>query len=252
MAGDKLRTFHVNAVVLRHLEFGEADRILTLYTLERGKLSAIAKGVRKIKSRKAGHLMPFTHVDLFLAKGHGLDVVVQAQAIRTFENLRANLVLTAYTAYVVELIDRFSYEESENRQLYKLFTETLNRLDQCDQPSTTVHYFEVHLLDQLGFKPELNHCVGCGEPIKPENQFFSARLGGALCPRCVSKDPHVWHVSVDALKYLRYFQRSPWSKVNGRAIPDEVEAEIKSLIERYFTYLLEYTLRTPPFLEAVK
>ena len=68
MAGKEARTYHVNAVVLRHLEFGEADRILMLYTLERGKMSAIAKGVRKIKSHKAGHLMPFTRVNLFLAK----------------------------------------------------------------------------------------------------------------------------------------------------------------------------------------
>jgi len=69
MTEQRTRTFHAQAVVLRHIEYGEADRILTLFSLERGKFQAIAKGVRKIKSRKAGHLEPFTYVSLFLAEG---------------------------------------------------------------------------------------------------------------------------------------------------------------------------------------
>lgn len=252
MAGKEARTYHVNAVVLRHLEYGEADRILTLYTLERGKMSAIAKGVRKIKSHKAGHLMPFTQVALFLAKGRNLAVVSQAQAIQTFEALRADLVRTAYAAYVVELVDRFSYDDSDNRQLFNLLVDTLERLDQCAQPPTSVHYFEVHLMNLLGFRPELTQCVSCGEQVKPVDQYFSAHLGGALCPNCAGKDPLAWHISMSALKYLRFFQRSPWSKVRERVIPEAVEEEIKTLIERYLTYLLECSLKTPPFLEAIK
>lgn len=246
------RTYHVNAVVLRHLEYGEADRILTLYTLERGKMSAIAKGVRKIKSHKAGHLMPFSQTALFLAKGRNLAVVSQAQAIKTFENLRSDLIRTAYAAYVVELVDRFSYDDSENRLLFNLLTDTLERLDQCKQPPTTVHYYEMHLMDLLGFRPELTRCMGCGEQIQPVDQFFSASLGGALCPNCKGKDPHAWHISMNALNYMRFFQRSPWSKVKERVIPEAIEVEIKTLLERYLTYLLEYSLKTPPFLEAMK
>jgi DNA repair protein RecO (recombination protein O) len=252
MAGKESRTYHVNAVVLRHLEYGEADRILTLYTLERGKISAIAKGVRKIRSHKAGHLMPFSQTELFLAKGRNLAVVSQAQALKTFENLRSDLIRTAYAAYVVELVDRFSYDDSENRLLFNLLTDTLERLDQCQQPPTTVHYYEMHLMDLLGFRPELTRCVGCGEQIRAVDQYFSARLGGALCPNCMGKDPHAWHISMNALKYLRFFQRSPWSKVKERVIPEAIEVEIKTLLERYLTYLLEYSLKTPPFLEAMK
>ena len=117
MTSPDSRSYRAQGVVLRHVEVGEADRILTFYTLEYGKVQAIAKGIRKMRSRKAGHLEPFSRVELMLAKGRNLDVITQAEAQSTYENLRADLKLIAYAAYVVELLDRFTYEEGEQRQL---------------------------------------------------------------------------------------------------------------------------------------
>lgn len=237
--------------MLRHVEVGEADRILSFYTLEYGKLQAIAKGIRKMRSRKAGHLEPFSRVELMLAKGRNLDVISQAEAQSTYENLRADLKLIAYAAYIVELLDRFTYEEGENRPLYNLLVNTLSRLDEGSPAQTVVHYYEIHLMDLLGFKPQLQVCVACGEKIKPEDQFFSAKLGGALCPKSLSADPGAWKVSLGALKYWRHLQRSSWNKVQNLVIPSQIESELASLLERYLTYLLEYGLRTPGFLKAV-
>lgn len=236
---------------MRHVEVGEADRILTFYTLEYGKVQTIAKGIRKLRSRKAGHLEPFSRVELMLAKGRSLDVISQAEALNTYENLRADLKLIAYAAYVVELLDRFTYEEGENRPLYNLLVDTLSRLDEGASALTAVHYYEIQLMDLLGFRPQLQSCAACGEKIKPEDQFFSAKLGGVLCPNSLSADPGAWKVSLGALKYMRHLQRSPWSKVKDLQIPREVEPELASLLERYLTYLLEYGLRTPGFLRAV-
>ena len=134
------RSYRAQGVVLRHVEVGEADRILTIYTLEYGKLQAIAKGIRKLRSRKAGHLEPFSRVELMLAKGRNLDVISQAEAQSTYENLRADLKLIAYGAYVIELLDRFTYEEGENRPLFNLLIDTLNRLDEGAPPQTVVQY----------------------------------------------------------------------------------------------------------------
>ncbi|MEA4812882.1 MAG: DNA repair protein RecO [Anaerolineaceae bacterium] len=251
MRGQGSRQFHAQAVVLRHSEYGEADRILTLYTLEYGKMQAAARGVRKIKSRKAGHLEPFTQVAVYLAKGSGLAVISQADAIRTFDGLRANLLKTAYAAYVVELIDRFSYEEAENPLLYKLLVDTLLRLEGEAEPALVIHYYEIHLLEQLGFRPELQNCVSCGEDIRPENQYFSPLLGGALCAHCRQADHTAWPVSMPVLKYMRHLQRTPWAKLAGLTIPAEVEKDLKSLLERYLTYLLEHSLKTPAFLKEI-
>jgi DNA repair protein RecO (recombination protein O) len=251
MATKEARSYRAQALVIRHREFGEADRILTLYTLEKGKLQAIAKGVRKLKSRKAGHLEPFTQVSLQLAKGRNLKIVTQAETIRNFDNIRENLKLTAQAAYVLELLDRLTYEEGENRLLYNLVVETLSRLDAGISPGLVVHYYEVHLMDILGFKPQLQECVVCGAAIQPENQYFSARLGGVVCPQSLSGDPGAWQVSMDALRYMRFFQRSPWPQVKNRSIPEEVDRELSQLIEKYLTYLLEYNLKTPGFLDAI-
>lgn len=225
--------------------------MLSLYTLENGKVQAIAKGVRKLKSRKAGHLEPITQVILQLAKGRAWDVVSQVDTIRNFQNIKADLKLTAKAAYVLELLDRFTLEEGPNRLLYNLVLETLSRLDGGISPGLVVHYYEVHLMDILGFRPQLQECVICGEPIRPEDQYFSAKLGGVICPRSFAGDSSAWRVSMNALRYLRFFQRSPWPQVKTRTIPEEVDQELSKLIEKYLTYLLEYGLKTPGFLDAV-
>lgn len=94
-------TFRSEAVVLRHNNWGEADRILVLFTREGGKLRAIAKGVRKIRSRKAGHLEPFTRVTLFFARGRDMPMITQAETVDAYQPLRENLVRTGYAAYVI-------------------------------------------------------------------------------------------------------------------------------------------------------
>ncbi len=245
------RTFHANAVVLHHLDYGETDRILTLFTLEYGKIKAIAKGVRRINSRKAGHLEPFTQVQLFLARGRDLAIITQAETINPFLKIKDNLQLTGYAAYMVELLERFTFEEGENHALYNLLIESLTRLEENPNSHTVVHYYEVRLMDLLGFRPDLNSCTVCGKTVQPADQFFSVHGGGVICPHCGKNNPEAWPVSMEALKYFRHFQRSKYSQVKVLNIPDAAEKELRSLVERYLTYLLERNLKTPQFIRDV-
>ena len=248
-----LRSLRAEAVVLRHSDFGEADRLLTLYTREQGKLRAVAKGVRKIASRKAGHLEPFTRVKLQLARGRDLFIVTQAETIDAYSSLREDLTLTGYAAYVLELLDRFvPDEEIASPSLFRLLTETLSRLASEAVPWLTLRSYEMRLLDLLGFRPQLFECANCGNEILAEDQFFSAALGGAICPRCGQGLPGLWPISVDALKYLRHFQRSDY-RAATRARPDaEAQKEIETVMQGYFQYLLERELNTPGFIKRVK
>jgi len=123
MPEPKFRSVRVDAVVLRHSDYGEADRMLTLFTRQRGKMRVIAKGARKIASRKAGHIEPFTHVRLQLAKGKEMFLVTQADTVDAYQPLREDLILTGQAAYVLELLDRFSYEdEIEHPSTFLLLT----------------------------------------------------------------------------------------------------------------------------------
>jgi len=121
-------------------EWGEADRLLVMFTRERGKLRAIAKGARKLVSRKAGHLEPFTHATIQLAKGRDFWLVTQADTKSAFLQIRDDLLLTGYAAYCLELVDRFTTEEQENRGLFQLLVETLNRIEAGINPFTVVRF----------------------------------------------------------------------------------------------------------------
>jgi DNA repair protein RecO (recombination protein O) len=246
------RSQRVEAIVLRHTNWGEADRLLWLFTREIGKIQVVAKGVRKPRSRKAGHLEPFTRVELLLARGRDLPIITQAEAKDVYLTLREDLVRVGYAAYVIELLDRFTYEEGENNSLYRLLSETLSRLNSEDQPAFGVRYYEVRLLDLVGFRPQLFHCVNCGEEILAQDQYFSFEKGGVFCPRCGKNEPSARPVSMPALKILRHFQRSRYSEAQRARLSSAVDLELEELMGYYLTFLLERGLNTPSFLRQVR
>lgn len=249
----EFHSYRVEAVVLRHVDYGEADRILTLYARQLGKTRALVKGARKITSRKAGHLEPFTQVKLQLAKGRDLPLVTQADTLEAYLPIRDDLVLTGQAAYVVELLDRLTYEDGlENPEIFQLLTETLKRLATKTDPWLATRFYEMRLLDQLGFRPKLFECANCGKEILPEDQFFSFGAGGVICPSCGRTIPNLKQISVEALKYLRHFQRSGYGEARRARPAPEVRQETEDLMQGYFTYLLERELKTPGFMRKIQ
>jgi DNA repair protein RecO (recombination protein O) len=253
MPETKFRSFRVDAVVLRHSDYGEADRLLTLYTRQLGKTRALAKGARKIASRKAGHIEPFTHVKLQLAKGRDMLILTQADTVDAYQPLREDLILTSHASYVLELLDRFTYQDdTENSAIFRLLTETLSRLASKVDPWLVIRYYEMRLLDHLGFRPQLFECVNCKREILAEDQFFSFSAGGVICPRCGQGLRNINPLSVETLKYLRHFQRSNYADASRARPSPEVRTEAENLMQGYFTYLLERELNTPGFLKSIK
>ena len=251
----EFRSYRVEAIVLRHTDWGEADRILKIFTRQQGKLRVVIKGVRKIRSRKAGHVEPFTHVALQLAKSRDLPIVSQAEMITNFQPLREDLELIGYASYVVELLDQFTYEEGENQPIYNLLLKTLSRLSQPEEfpdIQLVVRYYEMRLLDYVGFRPDLFQCVVSGEVIQPEAQFFSAEHGGVVCPACASGIPGLRPVSMEALRFLRHLQRSNFVEANRARPQPAIHREMEILMQHYLTYLLERRLNSPRFIREVR
>ena len=247
------RSFRASAIVLRHADWGEADRLLTLFTREQGMVRAIAKGARKVTSRKAGHLQPFTYISVQLARGRDLLIVTQVETLNAFLPLHDDLMKTGYAAYVVELLLRFSYEdEGANPSLFRLLLDTLERLEKESDAWLPVRYYEMRFLDAVGFRPQLFECANCGREILPEDQFFSYMAGGAICPRCGEGLQKLPKISLETLKYLRHFQRSSYRDASRARPSPEVQKEAESLMQGYFTYLLERELNTPGFLKKVR
>lgn len=144
--------YKTEGVILKRSNYGEADRILTIFTKHYGKIKAIAKGVRKITSRKGGNVELFNHCVLFLAKGRNLDIVTEAQVVSSFSRLGGDLEKTAAAFYVVELVDQLTAEGQINRQVFDLLVGTLSELRaESREPSALTQNFEIELLKLLGF-----------------------------------------------------------------------------------------------------
>ncbi|TFH37663.1 MAG: DNA repair protein RecO [Anaerolineales bacterium] len=249
---ERERLYHAEAVILRRRDLGEADRLLTVFTREFGKLRQIAKGVRRPRSRKAGHLELFNRVRLLVARGRELDIITQAEAIESYPNLHTDLLLVGYAGYAIELLDHFTVDAEQNAKLYQLISETLERLDQGEEPNGVVRHYEVRLLDEVGFRPELFRCVACRSEVRPEAQFFSYEKGGVLCPACGGQERSSVTISLPALKVLRHFQRSTYKVAAKVAIRSSVHSELDHLMEGFLGALLERRLNVPHFIRRVQ
>ncbi|MBN2085708.1 MAG: DNA repair protein RecO [Anaerolineales bacterium] len=245
------RTYQTEAVVLRRRNWGEADRILTLFTPLRGKIRVRAVGVRKPASRKAGHLELFHRATLFLAKGRDFDIITQAETVEAYSPLREDLIGSAAASYAVELLDRLSPEESENAAAYRLLVRTLEQLSAGGDPALALRCYDLKLLEYSGYKPELSLCTVCGGEIRAEDQFFSPARGGAVCPRCADRAEGRFPVTLAALKVLRHIQRSELEEALQLPVGKSTLEELESILQRYIQYLLESPMRSRKFYSEV-
>lgn len=202
------RLYQTEAIVLSRRDLGEADRILTLFTPGYGKLSVIAKGSRRAKSRSGPHLDVLSRSTIDLAKGRDLDVVTGAQNIDIHAHLRDDLDAFCAASYLAELVRHLMQEHQEQPAVYDLLKRSLAVVNEGVDPWLVMRYFEFGLLSLLGYKPELYQCVSCGEPISAEIHAWSPTLGGVVCNQCTGIDPGAKSISINAQKYLRTMERA--------------------------------------------
>jgi DNA repair protein RecO (recombination protein O) len=245
------RVYRTDAVIIRRSDFGEADRVLTLITPQ-GKRRVVAKGVRKTTSRLAGHIELFTYATMLLAVGRNLDIVTQSAIRESFDELRGDLERISAAYYVAELIDRLTEDEDENRRAFDLVVTTLRALNGSRTPDLALRHYELHLLDALGFRPQLYHCAVCQELLDEETRHFSPAAGGALCPRCAPTDRGALRMSLAAFKLLRYLQTQPVASIERLTITPETRSEAERLLRAYIRGILERDLKSVEFLEDVR
>jgi DNA repair protein RecO (recombination protein O) len=250
----RARLYKTEAIVLRSMDLGEADRVLTVLTPRLGKLRIIAKGIRRPRSRLGGGLEPFSDVHLVLAIGRTFDVVTQASLEDPHLGLRNDLHSTAAAWYLVELADRFCEGSADSHQAFVLLAQGLAGLDAAPADvsrEVVARWFELHLLDAMGFRPELSQCLECGAAIGPDGNGFSPAAGGVLGPECLHAALGGRPISADALKVLRHLQRSSLSEVLRLRLPGVVQREVERVLHGNVSAVLERELRTRDFLDEV-
>ena len=246
------RVYRTEAIVLRRSDFGEADRLLTVLTPDRGKLRLVAKGARKPTSRKSGHVELFSHGQFMVAVGRDLDIVTQAETLEPFLPLRGDLSRTTYAYYLAELADAFTADRDENRPLFDLLREALGWLCEAEDLPLLARYYELHLLGLVGYQPQIFVCGGCKKKLEPEVNYWSTADGSVYCAQCGRDRLGASEVSVNELKVLRFLQTREWETCRLLRLSPASHAEVERLMHHYVSYHLERQPKSVDFIHRLR
>jgi DNA repair protein RecO (recombination protein O) len=237
-------------IVIRSTDYGESNKVVTLYTRELGKVGVMAKGAKKPNSRLSAITQLFTHGYFLVQKGSGLGSLQQGEMISSLRSIREDIFLTAYSSYVVELMDKSTEDQKVNPYLFELLYQTLNYINEGYDPDVLMNIFELKILNVLGLHPILNQCAVCGST--DGNFSFSIREGGFLCHRCLDKDPYHLKISSAAVKLLRIFYYFDLNRLGTISIKDETKDELRKIIWTYYEEYSGLHLKTKKFLNSIK
>lgn len=242
---------NADAVVLRTVDFSETSLILTLFTRQFGKIEALAKGGRRLKSpfESALDILTRIRVSFLHKKGDVLDLLTEAKLVKRFRVSESNLAGLFASYYVVELVDSLTETDDPNPAVYDLTVKMLNRLEQGTLLMRSLIRFEGLLLKAIGQQPSLTNCAECGMAMKEMEQkrvAFGYIDGGVLCSRCAETLRKTGHgqfltsLSIDALRGMKQLTDSHDITENWKRIVLErnVQNEIRGLHNHYFSHLL--------------
>ncbi len=231
-----MRYFKTEALVLRTRPLGEADRLLTLLTLEKGKINAVAKGARKTKSKLAAgvDLFVYAHYDLF--RGKTLPTIIQQDILETFTYLQENPAAYAHACYFNELVERLLVEGEQMPEIFELLLEGWKALEVNKDYFILSRAFEMKLLAAAGYRPYLDGCVVCSSG---EKSFASPRLGGLVCRNCADGDARFRPFAPGSYALVNYFLAHDLTKLSVLRANSSQKRELLDFTIGLIQYYLE-------------
>ena len=243
--------YDLQAIVLRNRLYKEHDKLVGLFSLERGRLTALAKGASRPTGGLRGLTQPFTQVNLTLACGRGsLDIITQGEVERPFISLRQDLAKIAYASYMAELITLAMPEGKPSRSVFALLLSAFSLLDLDISPPLASCFFELRLLAALGLAPHLEDCMGCGRGLPGGSFILAPARGGLLCLSCAAASPGQ-PLSPGAIMTMRHILREPLSRLPQLRVGPACLREMEEAISPYMDYHLEYALRAREMLRSL-
>ncbi|NLK09241.1 MAG: DNA repair protein RecO [Firmicutes bacterium] len=247
--------YRTDAVVLRTYNLGEADKILTLFTQDKGKVRAVARGSRRPRNHLISSSQPFVRGTYMIFQRKNLDSISQAAIIDPMMYLREDLTKMAYASYMVELVDQLTEEYDPNEGLFRLLIFALTELKNDGLETKLLPFFELHVLRQSGVGPELDCCVACGKSSTGQNGEplgFSFREGGILCRPCLSGRTDAVPISPGALKIMLWLADAEGEKLKILQIPSSAQMEIERVLQGSIDYYLQKPLKSLEFLHIMR
>lgn len=247
---DRARVYKTEAVILRRRNLGEADSILTVFAAREGKFDAIAKGVRKARSRMGGHLEPLTRSRVMLAHGRSLDVFTQAETVEPYRMLREDLDRAAAAVYCAELVDAFTVEHDGLPDLYRLLVEVLQALD-AGLGLHLVRYFELQILALAGYEVQVDACAICGGRLMAEETLYAPASGGLVCRDCRPAAGSGRILPLTAVKVLRFARTVSVENFAALRVEPELSRVLEGALGETIRYVIEKDPRSRRFVAEV-
>lgn len=244
--------YKTEGIVLKSMEYEEADKIVTIYTKNYGKITAIAKGVRKTKSKFGSSLEILTHSIFLIYKGRNIDIVSQTEILESFFSTSKEVIKFAFAANCVEIINKLTEEREININLFNLLKEVLHYLREANDPKLLALSFKWQTMSILGYRPSLIHCCRCNKSVEEQKEmYFNTREGGLICKKCIAEDKvECIKVSLYFNKLLRKILITRLSTISNASIPDKKMKELEKITDIYIAYHSEKSFKTDEFLKS--
>lgn len=228
-----------SGVVLKVINLGESDKIITLFTENLGKIHAVAHGARKAKSKMLATTQMFSYCEYVLYKGRNMYTVSQSQVRESFQGLLNDLYTLTYSSYLAELVDVLTQDGEENIELFVLLLKSLYlMMDKNIDKEMLIRAFEIKSMSISGFMPNFYECAICGS-----NKFiakgFDVRLGGVVCKSCMDKDKSSVVIDASTANMMRYIIENDIGRLGNLKVSKENKNEMKKIMKNYIKYHLD-------------
>lgn len=241
--------YRVEGIVIRSMDYGEGNKIVTLLTNTNGKVGVLIRGAKKVKSKHGALAQPFTYGEFVYFRSSGLGTLNHGEIIESHHVLREQLDKTAYAAYIVELTDRTLQEDEAGNFHFEQLKACLSSLAEGKDLQIVTHLYEMRILDMAGYAPELEQCVHCGNVIGTFR--LSPHAGGILCGRCEGKDPFGVPLSEGAYKLMRLFRKLDMRRLGQIQVRPETKAELKTCMRKLMDTHIGLQLKSRNFLDQL-
>lgn len=247
-----MKNYKTKGIILKTMKLGEADKIITIFTEEQGKVAAVAKGVRRVKSRFGARLEIFTNLRLLIHRGRTLDTITQADIVGLYPRLVSDLDRIDYGYAMLELTDKITPDRSPEPRVYQMLVAALDCLDKTEIDSDAVlAAFDLKIMALTGFQPDIKNCAVCGKNDPPPRNF-SPRQGGMVHRSCQSNDGADFSVRVEAIDLAGKLLYSPFAAIGSLKTPSPLLAEVDRLIKSHILYHLNLRLRVRDYMAKRK
>ena len=253
-----MSVFSTPAILLRRLDYGDFDLILTFLSLERGKISLIAKAAKKSTKRFAGVLELFSLVEAVASKGkrRGLPVLQEATLISPFSTIRSDIRKTAYASYWCELLNNWVEENQKQAPLYYLLKHALSQLDSGAPAAAEISiFFQMRLLNLCGYSPSLRQCGRCRkkmETIRSHQIVFDIAKGAILCHECTSGAGGRIRLSKGTIKQLLWVESGDMKKASRIRFGAQAIKESLEFLEAFVPYIMGVQPQSLKFLKQIR